>query len=335
MRGYTTDQSHDPRVTVNALSQWLFCPRAALLAIEQGLEDEADSDRLQRWDYIPFSYSEFETARLLRRECLRFLVAIACTLVLGGATFLSFGQTAFWIPFSLGLLTLWPMVALLTFIRSIFVLSLQRIEQGQSQASEPSPDFSEPVSVNWWQLRRAGFQPVFYDTLVDDRLNLAGKPWRVLRRGQLRIPIIRMGSDNQTIYRKHRARIAAYCHLLGACEDADSPYGILLFHRSYDGIAVRNDPMNRKLFQYALAGCRNMLRNCKVPDRPRRSACIHCERGLPRLYQPGVSDNSLGGSILPVHCVYAGDIAYHSLCGDRFEWRPPHEQALTRNMRES
>ena len=84
-------------------------------------------------------------------------------------------------------------------------------------------------SANWWELLAAGYQSVAYPApLKDESSRLCGRPWRVLRHGGLRIPVIKVSRQNGTgdveLRETHRVRLAAYRHLLVLCEAAEVRY---------------------------------------------------------------------------------------------------------------
>ena len=181
---------------------------------------------------------------------------------------------------------------------------------------------------------KAGFESITYqDTLRDERWKLAGRPWRVLRKGGMRIPVFLMRRGNKVKF-QHIARMAAYCHLIETCEGAESPYGIVLFNGTYDGIAIPNAPGPRKAFHSALVKSRKIINDSiegKDPEPPsNRQICYYCPNGRPVSYIPGETEHKKMGEPLPVHIIPAFPAGYdfHSACGDRFRWVAPHEKVL-------
>jgi hypothetical protein len=62
--------------------------------------------------------------------------------------------------------------------------------------------------------------------------------------------------------------------------------------------------------------------------------CRGCRHGLPKPYRPGRSNHVAQGVSLPVvRAVDGRDRVFHSPCGDKFQWLPPHELTLARKLR--
>ena len=186
---------------------------------------------------------------------------------------------------------------------------------------------------------KAGFRSIKYqDALTDKDWMLSGRPWRVLRRGSLRIPVFRMLRGEPKLYRQHYARMAAYCHLIEVCEGAESPYGIILFGHTYEGVAVPNSPTTRAAFHDELVKARAVVRKSRedvsFPLAPRGSQCEHCPLGGPVFIGLERRSTRRDEEMLPVFPARGRDgRAYHSFCGDRFHWIPPHERAKEKELK--
>jgi hypothetical protein len=63
------------------------------------------------------------------------------------------------------------------------------------------------------------------------------------------------------------------------------------------------------------------------PPAPPEQNCRGCPCGLPRLFVRGKSETILHGDTMPVHGFDDSQKRlWHSDCGDRFGWIPPHEK---------
>jgi hypothetical protein len=144
--------------------------------------------------------------------------------------------------------------------------------------------------------------------------------------------VFRQHQPAETLYRQHFARIAAYCHLIERCTGYRSPYGVILFGTTYKGVALRNSPAARKAFHDGLLAARQVARDSRrgiEPKRPHENLCLHCPVGRPVEYRPGLTETVSAGGVLPVRgAVGPENKLYHSRCGDRFRWLPPHERVL-------
>ena len=146
----------------------------------------------------------------------------------------------------------------------------------------------------------------------------------------------RRGKEN--IYPQHRARIAAYCQLLEESEGGHSPYGVVLFGSGHDGLTVPNTAENRKSFADALRDVWKLMEDVQkgglMPDIPKpASVCHDCPLGRSHAQRPGESETQLEGSVLQPYRTRGEDnIPYHSICGDRFRWVPPHDRAMERGL---
>ena len=235
---------------------------------------------------------------------------------------------------------------------TIKTLKRRRDQALNAVPREPDQDLQKEQPVNWWELLKSGFESISYrssqddrGTLRDEKWKLAGRPWRVLRRGDLRIPVFLMRRGN-SLYPQHSARMAAYCHLLERCEGGKSPYGVILYTtylfrktEIYDGIAIPNAPSTRKRFHNALLEARRIITtesqsNSKQSMPKHTAACLSCPYGKPILYQQGKTDTQLNGVKLPAFLATDDDqMDYHSVCGDRFRWLPPHRRAKDKGLK--
>jgi hypothetical protein len=97
----------------------------------------------------------------------------------------------------------------------------------------------------------------------------------------------------KTVQRQHQIRMAAYCHLVEVCEGAESPYGIVLFGDSYQGMAIPNNSQNRKALHEELQKARQTIqavKGNKEPLPPRNDQiCRGCPLGEPVPESQGVA----------------------------------------------
>ena len=330
-----TELQRNPVIRVHDLSEFVFCPRAGLIARESSDEESAEDPpdlgpKLGSfWDY---SEHRFNDEILLAWGRLRMWVTLSApTMMLVSllGRFISPMAAAIGaIPLGFFLAHVW-----LT-LQHLFILVRHR--SAFRNAALDLPDFSnhQITQVNWWTLRKAGFdcwKPEL--PYHDPDLRLSGKPWRVLTQGvRVRIPVFHKHRGESRLRPQHIVKLMAYCRLLEVCEGSESPFGILMFNDSDDCILIPNVSQFRQQFENALKGFRRLLSVKKseglIPGIPDDHRCYGCHRGEPRLYVPQLSETILDGIVRPP--VVAGKV--HSTCGDRFGWIPPHEQTLLRQV---
>ena len=228
---------------------------------------------------------------------------------------------------------------LLSLLRSYLFLKRRLLVAERAAIKEPDWNLHQPQPVNWWSLIRAGFASVEkQEPLFDPHLRLAGKPWRVLHRGSIEYPVLRIEVDHEQhdrrrdgrLRRQQFARIAAYAYLLNRCERAESSWAIVLFGKSDEGIAVPISDQAWMSFQNGLLLAReelvNHLANPHSRAEPNLAACKNCPLGKPKkLGEDPILKN--GVEITPFGTETTKGEVYHSTCGDHFRWIPPHEKA--------
>ena len=310
---------------VHELTEFVFCPRAGLQCRRESLGDTGQElDRLPRLDYLPdFDVVEIRaTLNELAQQMETFVIGT----IIGG--FCLFLVAAFinWIPAAtIAAGYVFPLRWYLQQWNICRQLE-QRLRDARSQpADEPPLPLTQQVRVNWWSLLKAGMTPVEYEEgHRDPTLCLSGRPWRVLQRGSLRIPVFRKRSGPPELHPQHFIRMTAYCHLVAECELAEVPYAIVLFGDDFDGIAIPNRPQDGQPFRDALQSARDVLlefeTQCKPPPLPEpTSACRNCHWGLPRRCD--------GEQNSTFQTKGRDEVLYHSPCGDLFGWVPPTERA--------
>ena len=307
---------NDPWVSVSLLGECLFCNRAGRFQHELSLEDTGEEGDIQPprrgWYRPPFSIAEIEReiAALRPRVRTRFIVAAVAFVV--GYLLLN-PQT---VVLS-GVLFLGGAIAVVQALRALIAFTALGDLLKQARAAEkgePDPNKHEPQDVNWWSLLAKGFEVHRYeDKLSEPEWRITGKPWRVLQRGNQRVPVFRKRNEERKVFRQHFARVAAYAYLIELTTGAEVPYGIVLLGSSYRGLAVAIDHGSKKPFFDGLARAREIIRSGEQqagPDSPTR--CRACPWGKPMTTNRGIT--------------------YRSPCGDRYAWVPPHQKALLKRL---
>lgn len=341
-------QDHDPpQVGVHTLSEYIFCKRAGLLTMEQSHDDLGG-------DFIPapalggiqLFEPDFIAAQLeqhtekLKTYTATFLAIVGFAVGIGftvGYDFRFGDVVAYGVlvgMISTGILW-WR--ELQCCIRCWF-----RLRQARNAAKrEPNWDLLSPQAVNWWELLQSGFDSRrMQHSLYHPEINLKGRPWRILHRGDRHLPVIRISvseydGTNLTavrLYEKHRARLAAYAYLIETCEQAQADWVIVLYNDSDDGIAVPLGERDWKAFINGLLMARREISRLQEnprhrPRPPKGRQCAGCHFGRPR--RVGRRPTVLLGTELPPFATSdsKGERLFHSTCGDRFQDVPPHHVA--------
>lgn len=323
-----------PWMGIHVLSEFVFCPRAGVLSFEMGYGDTGEEqDHVPPLDYLPDFELELIEERLQQewQEVTKLIgFGFAVGLVLIGATL--------FVHLLVGILLFAGCGGLTTELvrRGRVILELARRRDLALRAKPHLPDADDEhlQAVNWWALLKAGFCPVEYaGPHRDNDWRLLGRPWRVLEMESLRIPVFRKVWGAAELYPQHFVRMAAYCRVIEQAEGGRSPYGIVLFGQGHDGCTVPNIDAHRERLQEALATARRLIEAVRKDEQAVEppsslSVCSGCRLGLPREYVRGATEITANGRMLPVKCTKGADKKnYHSPCGDRFNWVPPHELA--------
>lgn len=322
-------------INVHVLSEHVFCPRAAVLAWESG-EDTGDEEpslgpRLD--DFLDYDERRFaEELRVAWGSLRRWLAFFPFAGVLTAIVWCTISPL--WGVVSSVLLFV---LAALSWDTTVRIVQLIRERMRFEAAAPAAIDLGarEVRKVNWWSLRKAGFDCLKpNDAIGDLTRRLTGRPWRILTKDTaVRIPVARKHRGKAEYRPQHVIRLAAYCHLIETNELARVPFGVLMFAGTYDCLILPNTVAARLEFEHALEETREFLQELEKADRPPAAPsdnrCGGCPFGMPRVYVAGETDTMLGGRCLPANRVRAGDgRLYHSPCGDRFEWVPPHERSV-------
>jgi hypothetical protein len=325
-------------VSVRTLGEFVFCKRAGILSSLQPANEEEPEYAQANLDFLP-QYSvpiiEEQLALRMRKLGTRSLWLLV-VFVLGGV--------AWWYDWRLAVVAAAVVLFAVgrTFsreLRAVMALADYRREAIRAEPKEPPTNLSTTVAINWWELLKAGFDSIrLQEILKDEETKLAGKPWRVLRKGSLRIPVIKLESDNYRagrfwIYPQHEIRLAAYAHLLATCEGGEVPYAIVLFGDTFDGIAfpITGELMADVLRQVKLARetIRGHSQDISTAPPANGKICSGCPFGYP----VAAIEADLKNPANKVHGVTGRDgKLYHSECGDQFAWTPAHELAKKKGL---
>lgn len=334
-----------PQVGVHTMSEYIFCRRAGQLTMEQS-DDDPGADFTPapalggiQWYEPDLIAAELERHAHALKQVVR-LFAFAAVLILCAAfydRYLGAVVGGCWLLSMMATGHLWWREV------QCYFLCRRRLQEATEAATrEPNWEFPSPQPVNWWQLLQAGFdsrKP--RQSLHNPEVNLNGRPWRILHRGDRHIPVIRISvpdydGSNLTavrLYEKHRARIAAYAHLIETCEQGEAAWAIVLYNNSDDGIAVPLGDRDWKAFRNGMQLTRREV--SQLHENPRyqaqapqgRRKCAGCPFGRPR--RIGLKATVLSGTVLAPFATSdsQGERLFHSTCGDRFQDVPPHRDA--------
>lgn len=314
-------RTDDPWVAVSTLGEFAFCDRAGVIAAEKEPEDEGDEEpraTLRMFYKIPELEADIERRRrILTRYAIGYGPFLGVTILSVPVTFLLlplvFGLAALITQF---ILRLWnPDIGIRHSYRQLKASTAALHVARSCIANVPPPDHTRPMSVNWWSLLQANYESTRPNEMLRDTdWRLCGKPWRILKYGNLRIPVFRKrysGRDpekERRVHHQHQMRIAAYCKIVEATEGGFSPYGIVIFGRTYEGVTVPVGQEQANRLRQTLLHVRDRLRSKRDPDPPRNlGVCRQCPYGKPDAYVPSPTYR-------------------RSQCGDRFRWQPPHER---------
>lgn len=319
----------DPWLSVHAIAEYEFCPRAGLLAYENKRLD--DDDEPLAFDILPrFELDAIERALShCWKEFLLWVGALFTIFILGSIGGVA-QQTEFRIFVGMGIL--FACSRILKVIRRGIILLKQRHLALTSRCCEPDPRCETTQPVNWFGMLHLGFDSIrLRDALRDPDLQVEGKPWRILRKGSLSIPVFRTRSSQTEPHRQQIVKVMAYCRLATVCFQVECPYGIILTGEDYSGFAVPNQARFRERFHDCLIALRQLAHEADrqiegaVPNY--EPGCCACPLGEPRLVSLGLRVQRFGAAITPLPLRNSEGQLFHSDCGDRFQWKPPHDKS--------
>lgn len=325
----TAKPGDDPWLSAHAIAEYEFCPRAGLLAYENKRLDNEDEP--PAFDILP-KYELDAIERALSdcgKEFLGWLGSLLILVIMGpiAGTFQHLEMRLL-----VGVGILFVISRILRVVRNGVILLRRRQLALTSRCQEPDPRCIEMQPVNWFGMLHLGFESIrLMDALRDPEWQIEGKPWRILRKGSLSIPVFRTRSPQSKPHHQQIVKIMAYCRLASFCFQVECPYGIILTGDDYSGFAVPNQEQNWArlhkcliaLRQLALASDRQSEGNVPFDER----GCSACPLGAPRLVSLGQSVQRFDAPV-PVLTLRDSDgKLFHTDCGDRFQWKPPHDQS--------
>lgn len=330
-------QTGRQEISVHTLGEFIFCPRAAILSQELPQQTHDDQEgRPARLDHF-FDFDEHRFAESIHATCRQLGYG---ALVLVVSCLVPLALWRYWSPMA-GLISTLPPVMVFSWIcqRVGFLIDLHNERQASRCADIlhlPVPLTEVMPNVNWWSLRKAGYEcQKLVDPLRDPLLRLVGSPWRVLvHANNIRIPVIYKSLGEPRLQKQHFVRAAAYCRLIETTMGGESPFCVLLFKDSSECYLLPNTHGQRAQLEEELQRLRTFLDNYRNErasfQTPIDNRCANCEHGKPKKYVHGQSDTIIDDQpVVPLLTQY-GNQTMHSTCGDRFQWRPPHRNTMIR-----
>jgi hypothetical protein len=327
----------DPKLGVYCLTEFVFCPRAGLCTHEQEKEYLEEEPHANVY-YLPIhDRAELErTLKSLFEQFWRIVLGGIIATVLCGVVAWVTGLTI------LGILAM--VVAIVTVVALVergfwaFRVTQYLAIWKRAEPRLPDPDTTKTQEIHWCELLAAGVtlrEP--QAPFTHDPWKFGGKPWKVLEYGDLRIPVFLHKADWKGLFPQHFVRMVAYCQLLEACEGFRSPYGVIVRKDTFAAMTVPNSAKSQEDFRRALARARESVQEAEEsnyfpPVSGEATVCRDCHYGQPRVYRRGKEFLRYGKPI-PVHSLPGpGRKKYHSHCGDRFRWTPPHKEATAMEL---
>ncbi|MEZ6100705.1 MAG: hypothetical protein R3E01_17180 [Pirellulaceae bacterium] len=322
----------DPEVTASTIAEYTFCPRAGILTHEGGFtdpEEELPSLTLLPW-YEQAAIEEAYTHALY--VLFAFPIGLLAGVVILSLLFLGH----FIYPFLLvGSIAVWALFAKRAYQRWREI-GERRLAAQLATECNPVPGKNAFQPVDWWGLLLAGYEVRRPESaLHDESWKLSGKPRRILQKGTMSIPVHRIRKPEGPILPQHIVRVMAHCHLIETTEGANSPFAVILFGNTYQGMTVPNTKENRERFYSALERVRTAITESDAGERQppepiTGNACSACHFGHPRPVALEDKTMRYGEPLDPV-LFHNGKKVFHCDCGDRFHWKPKHER--TRKLR--
>lgn len=324
---------HDPVLGIHAVTEFMFCPRAGVIAHESEHDDLNALPRSLLLRYLP----RYDLTRI-EEQIGKLVVVLAIGTGVGLAGLLILGILAL-AKWPMLVIACWAMLAaLVVFVAALLIgvgiLVWRRTAALGAPAEEPTFTGAEAVPIAWWGLRAAGWAPRRYpDGLSVAEWKLVGRPWLVLCKGDERAPVFLMRSSKKKLYQQHYARMAGYCELLQRATGCQCRFGLILFVGSYRGLAAPNTTVAQRALVDGVRGARRMVHSIASglePAAPANNAiCFVCPLGRPKIYR---AQNGADTSSQPNLLRGRDGRHYHSACGDRFQWTPHHAEAYARGL---
>jgi len=326
-------------IGVHVLSEYVFCPRATVIASESGGDaGDEEPNHGPRLDLF-VEYTEHRFVESLQqswgemRLWLTLMAGAVLIVMLAGYLHSILAAVVLSLPIFVLLAKCWETLA--------NIIALVREQSLYRAAPEVmiDPEPTEIKRLSWWSLRKAGFdcnKPP--DPLEDPAGRLVGKPWRLLKKGSLVIPVIRRHRGNSDWGPQHEVRISAYCDLIEKSTGGHAPFGVILFAGTSDCVIIPNTNSRQSGYERALADIVKFLEiqsaGTYIPSAPTDRRCVGCPHGKPRQFERGKTETVSNGKPLPAYTTNSyrtdGQLRgeFHCPCGDRFRWVPPHKDAV-------
>lgn len=239
-------------IGVHTLSRFVFCPRAGIITHEQKKDDSGFDTGFLDLSYTPdydLVLAKQEIAKILRRLesfSLGLLGGTLATLFCGMALKPFLGL--------LCLLVLIPTAAILLPRLYKDWLRYRHLNERLAQSAEAKraqPDLGNSKSelIPWYSLLKSFDVERCHDPLIDEELGIIGRPWKLLHRGEVSLPVFfcrrpssASNSENDPIRwlkNQHFVRMKAYCHLIEKNTDKHSPCGIIVFAGTMNAVALK------------------------------------------------------------------------------------------------
>ncbi len=317
----------DPDISASTLAEYTFCPRAGVLTHEGSYSDP--EEELPSLALLP--WYEKEAIEEAYTHALYMLFAFPVGLVAGVVILSLMFIGHFRYPFLLiGMLAGWAVFATRAYKRWREIGERRLAAQFATECN-PVPGKNAFQPVDWWGLLLAGYEVRRPESaLRDERWKLSGKPRRILQKGSMSIPVHRIRKPEGPILPQHIVRVMAHCHLIEATEGASSPFAVVLFGNTYQGLTVPNTNENRERFYTALERVRRMIVESDAgerqpPEPVTGNVCSACHFGHPRPIALEDKTKRYDEPLDPV-LFHNGKKVFHCDCGDRFNWKPKHDR---------
>lgn len=311
-------------IGVHELTEFVFCPRAGIHAVEYP-EQANPVLQAQRLDYSPDYELGILWDALLRR--LRSILTITIGGVFGICiTTFSEHSSRFMFQATIVCLCWFFLKPTLRELPSL----CQTIQKARTaEPAEPNLDNRAIEQIGWWQLIAAGYEIIKLDPIRNDKLKIATRIWRVMRRGNTMIPVFHRRSKNsgEPLF-QHEIRIAAYCYLLRA-NGFESPFGVILDHGTEMCWIIKDNAKRQQQLVSEILRARAMIDSAaqgeEIPEPRNATACRGCHWGEPKKEAATKYIILSGGEAQP-STIWRNGEKIRSICGDRFTWFPPFER---------
>jgi hypothetical protein len=308
-----------------------------VIAYESKQEDVGEESGVENLDYLPMYFLE----EIDREINLRYLnvyrwmgvVVFVSLLTVVGGHFLAW---YYYVCGAIGLAV--TGTGLFSVAKPVVTLVFRRTLAIRADGRTPNLDSPEDETIGWWELQKEDFEVTRSpDSMVDPELRLRGTPWRILRKGDVAIPVFKRRPLPEP-RRQHYARIAGYCRLIEQSAGLRSPFGLILQSGTYRAIVIKNTAEAQETLRVVLSRARSVVRDYgetgRKPPSPEpdlsdpdaKHPCWKCPIGQPRLHVPGETELVCNGERRPIVVAFPTRLGnYHSKCGDRFGEQPPHK----------